>query len=169
MVVAFERMSQGRRLSTASHGSRKSEASSTAWSCDVPYLPPEQGELCPAAEHLAALTDPFAVVSGTTRRCLEGKARKLASRIDVYRPSSADIGSKVSTSLGSGVRRATDISHRSKNNPAHVATNLKMGEYWDPYAVFEKPGLPTPTPSRGGSRGSKGINLPFGMGFGCTL
>ena len=165
MVVQWERQGLGRRLSSAS--SRASAGSSTAWSCDVPYIPPDPSALSPAAEHLAQLTDPFAVVSGTTRSRLEGKARKFAAKIDVFRPSSADFGSNVSTTLGSGVRRATDVSHRSQHNPAHLATNLKMGEYWDPYAVFGKPGGDTPLrPTRGGSRGSKGPDLPFGMGFG---
>lgn len=69
------------------------------------------------------------------RQRLEKNASKLSRQLDIFRPKSADYGSGVS-SLGIGVRRASDIPFRSHENDAHTDYNLKFGELWDPFAPF---------------------------------
>jgi len=87
----------------------------------------------------------------------------MAAKIDVWRPCSADFGGDCSGGLLSGgVRRASDIpfNQRMKNNPAHLATQLHMGEIWDPYA-----GL-APGRAQTASLGGPVTSPPFGMHFG---
>jgi len=130
--------------------SMSSEASNRAASQQL-YVPQEPGT--EAEQRLAALVSPFQTVTRFTSNRLKGTARKMANRIDVWRPCSADFGGDCAGGLLSGgVRKGSDIpfSQRRKAYPAHSASNMRMGEFWDPYAGLhsgheaQKPRTPLP-------------------------
>merc|ERR1719313_1132072 len=135
--------------------SRPDSVHSTRSASQEPFIPkPPTTEM---EVRLAQLTSPFETVSRSTQNRLKGAARKCASRIDVWTPSSANFGSNSPGHQGwqGATRRDSDVPFRARSNPAHVAKQLRINEFWDPYSCLQQPAATPQKPS-----------LPFGMGLG---
>jgi len=145
------------------YGMRRSSEVSNASASQEPYVPYEPKS--EAEQRLAALSSPFQEVTKATQNRLQGAARRMASRIDVWKPSSADFGTAADLGatggvLSAGHRAASDIpfDQRFRDNPAHTATTMRMGEFWDPYAGLNQ--------ARATLAPKPKTPIPFDMAFG---